>query len=131
MGTRDYGSMPGPCVAFAVGGALTANATPALDALPDLALEWVVVPDAGRRVRVPFHLDLELKRLLDECGCALVGVLDDLCVGVAVERVRAPVVENDLAGFRVRLGDAPVLAREELEAAAGRGRVAHLVGRPD
>src|SRR5262245_3402596 len=102
-----------------------------LGPLPDLPLERVVVADPGLGVRVPFHLGLELERLLDEPGRALVGVLDGLRVGVAVERVRAPVVEDDLAGRRVGLGDAPVLPRAELEPTAGFGRVTDLVGRPD
>ena len=101
-----------------------------LDPLPDL-VERVVVADPGLRVRILFHLDLELERLLDEPGRVLVGVLDGLRVSVAVERVRTPVVENDLAGLRVRLGDAPVLPRAELEPTPGLGRIADLVGRPD
>src|SRR5262249_53582608 len=105
-----------------------ARATRSLGALPDLPLERIVVPGAELRIRIPFHLDLELKRLLDEPGRVLVGVLDGLRVGVTVERVRAAVVEDDLAGLRVGLGDAPVPPRAELEATAGLGRVADLVG---
>src|SRR5262245_30580948 len=97
---------------------------PLLRPPPDLGIR---ISHAGLRVFIPLQLDLELERLPDVFGRALVGVLDGLGVLVPVDRAGAALMNGDLARLVV-VGEGPVLAGDELKPATLRGRLHLLVG---
>src|SRR6516225_7639919 len=97
---------------------------PLLRPPPDLGIR---ISYAGLRVFIPLQLDLELERLPDVFGRALVGVLDGLGVLVPVDRAGAALMQGGLARLVV-VGEGPVLAGDELEPATLRGRLLLFVG---
>lgn len=99
-----------------------------LQAFPDLRVR---IPNADLGIGVSFDLDLELQDILDEAGGVLAGVFDGLDILVAVERVGATVMVNDLAGLGVCFRDALVPTGPELEPPTCGWRLADLVRCPD